>query len=336
MKILITGAAGFIWYHLVKNLLKKNFTVYGIDNINSYYSKKLKYDRLSNLGIKKKQIHQFNHEIKSSKFDNFIFSKIDILDKKKLNSIFKKYKFDVVCNLAAQAGVRYSLEKPKKYISNNIVGFHNIAFICNKFNVNHFIYASSSSVYGNNSNTPFSEDDTLEKPESLYAATKRSNELIAESYNKLYELNITGLRFFTAYGPWGRPDMAYYLFSNAISKGKEIKVFNNGQLERDFTYIDDIVDGIINIILKSKLNNKHRIYNIGNNKTIKLLDFIKEIEKNLNKKAKKKYLPMQSGDVFKTYADITKIKSDFKFRPNTTIKDGIKKFVDWYIKYNNK
>jgi UDP-glucuronate 4-epimerase len=335
MKILVTGAAGFIGFHTCKSLAFDGHQVYGIDNINNYYNPILKFDRLEELGINTNSAKIFDTEIQSSKYKNFKFSRTDIGNEIEINYLFKNYKFDVVCNLAAQAGVRYSLENPKVYIDSNIVGFLNILEACRNNNVKHLVYASSSSVYGENKKIPFEISDNVDYPISLYAATKKSNELMAHTYGHLYGFRTTGLRFFTVYGPWGRPDMAYFLFSKAIIENKPIKVFNHGKMERDFTYIDDIVSGISKIINKNVEKRTHyKIYNIGNNKTEKLEDFIGEIEKNLNKKAIKKLYPIQPGDVPRTYANIDNLYNDYGYKPSIEIKKGISKFIEWYLNYN--
>tara|TARA_B110000003_G_scaffold84494_1_gene86495 strand:- start:12026 stop:13063 length:1038 start_codon:yes stop_codon:yes gene_type:complete len=338
-RVLVTGAAGFIGYHLCQVLIKKGFFVVAIDNINNYYDVNLKYARLEQLGIDIKSAAQFHKVVKSTKFKNScLFVRMNIEDRDSLPNLFKNYKFDIVCNLAAQAGVRYSIENPEAYVDSNIVGFLNVMECCRNNKIKHLIYASSSSVYGSNECIPFKIEDNVDKPISLYAATKKSNELMAHSYSHLFKLNTTGLRFFTVYGPWGRPDMAYFLFVDAIVRGKPINVFNNGRMERDFTYITDIVEGILKIITGSletrkRTNQYYKVYNIGNNKPIKLLDFINEIEINLNKKSRKKMLPMQPGDVEKTWANLDKLKQDYDYSSKTNIKEGVKEFVLWYKKY---
>ena len=298
MKILVTGAAGFIGAFVCEALLNRGHQVIGIDNLNNYYDVNLKYGRLDSLGIKKEQY--IDHILVNSKlYPAFQFAKIDITDKHLLESLFDKEKFEIVCNLAAQAGVRYSIENPDTYIQSNIVGFANLLECCRHFSVKHLVYASSSSVYGMNAKIPFSETDKVDAPVSLYAATKKSNELMAHTYTHLYKFASTGLRFFTVYGPWGRPDMSPILFGNAIAKSESIKVFNNGDMERDFTYIDDIVAGVVTIIEKpiTDFRPLYKIYNIGNNNSVKLMDFIATIEKYMGKEAKKEMSPMQMGDV---------------------------------------
>ncbi|WP_299626104.1 NAD-dependent epimerase/dehydratase family protein [uncultured Tenacibaculum sp.] len=337
MKILITGAAGFIGFHLCERLLKEEeIQIIGIDNINNYYDVNLKYSRLKELGIPRKEAEEFNNYVFSKKYENFKFIRLNLEDSKELSSLFKKEGFDIVCNLAAQAGVRYSLENPNAYIQSNIVGFANI-LECSRHNkIKHLIYASSSSVYGANTKVPFETTDVVDTPVSLYAATKKSNELMAHTYSHLYNLSTTGLRFFTVYGPWGRPDMAMFLFTEAIIKGEPIKVFNYGKMERDFTYIDDIVEGVRRILLKDlKTREKYKVYNIGNNNSVKLTDFIDEIELKLNRVAKKEMLPIQPGDVYKTWANVEDLINDYGYNPNTPIKEGISRFIDWYKRYNS-
>ena len=333
MKILITGAAGFIGFHLCKKLINLGYQVYGIDNLNSYYDVRLKIDRLRELGIDISSEHFLRQIENQSTFSNFRFWQIDLVDEHKLDSLFLKEQFVVVVNLAAQAGVRYSIDNPKVYVQSNIVGFINILEACRQHKIKHFIYASSSSVYGNQEKVPFSERDNVDHPISLYAATKKSNELIAHVYSHLYELKTTGLRFFTVYGPWGRPDMAPFLFTKAILNETPIKVFNNGDLMRDFTFVDDIVEGVFNVVNDLDRINKYKIFNIGNNKPVKLLDFIHTLEDVCNKKANLEFYPMQAGDVYQTYADISSLSEDFGYKPSTDIKKGLVFFVNWYRKY---
>ena len=333
MRILVTGAAGFIGFHLSKFLLNRGDTVIGLDNINSYYSVNLKYLRLEKLGIIKDDIIE-NDIIESSNNKNFYFIKTSLENKEVLESIFKKFKIDKICNLAAQAGVRYSLINPDTYISSNIVGYLNILELSRHYKIKHLVYASSSSVYGNSKDMPLSTDDPVNNPISLYAATKKSNELMSHTYSHLFSLPTTGLRFFTVYGPWGRPDMALFLFTKAIIEEKPIDVYNHGNMIRDFTYIDDIVEGIIRVIDNPPKNKiPYKIYNIGNSSPVKLTDFILEIEKNLNKVAEKNFLPIQPGDVPMTFADVKNLENDLNYKPKTTIKYGIKKFIDWYLKF---
>ncbi|UOB17082.1 NAD-dependent epimerase [Abyssalbus ytuae] len=334
MKILVTGAAGFIGFHTCKKLLKNGHQVVGLDNINDYYDVNLKYARLNELGITKKEAEIFNHPSKSNIYDNFFkFIRMNLENREELPKLFEKEKFDVVCNLAAQAGVRYSLENPESYVDSNIVGFVNLLECCRHYNIQHLVYASSSSVYGLNKKIPFSTDDSVDHPISLYAASKKSNELMAHTYSHLFKIPTTGLRFFTVYGPWGRPDMALFLFTKAITENKPIKVFNYGKMERDFTYIDDIVEGVVRIIEKKVENRLYKVYNIGNNNSVKLMDFIEEIERNLQKEAVKDMLPIQPGDVEKTWANVDSLIKDYNYKPGTTIKDGIKSFIDWYKHY---
>ena len=334
MKILITGAAGFIGFHLSNRLLKLGHVVVGIDNINDYYDVSLKYDRLNELGIKITEASSFYKECRSELFTNFKFVRIHLEDKEELSNLFKIEKFDVICNLAAQAGVRYSIENPDAYIQSNIVGFLNILECCRHNNIKHLVYASSSSVYGTNAKVPFSANDKVDSPVSLYAATKKSNELMAHTYSHLYKIATTGLRFFTVYGPFGRPDMAPMLFASAITSNKPIKVFNYGNMERDFTYIDDIIEGIKRVIEQPiKKRDLYKIYNIGNNDSVKLLDFINEIETNLEKKAEKVMLPIQAGDVERTWANVDKLVLDFGYKPKTGISEGVKRFIDWFLVY---
>lgn len=332
--ILVTGSAGFIGFHLVKGLLKNNFNVVGIDNLNTYYKYKHKKMRIDNLSIftKKNNYHK-----------NFSFYKADINNKKKVDEIFTRHSVDIVINLAAQAGVRYSIDNPFAYVDSNLVGFVNILEACRNFKIKHHIFASSSSVYGMNKKQPFSIEDSTDFPISLYAATKKSNELLAHSYSHLYNIPTTGLRFFTVYGTHGRPDMAYFKFTDAILKSKPIELYNHGNMKRDFTYIDDIIHGIILIAKnlpkekKSSItesNTNFRVYNIGNNKPVTLKRFIRAIERSSGMEAIKKNLPMQAGDVPTTYADITELQNDFNFSPSTTIEEGIDVFVNWYIENN--
>ena len=336
MKILVTGAAGFIGYHLVKSLVEANYEVIGLDNINDYYSTNLKFDRLKELGINKDSAKDFLSLSNSQLFQNFKFVRMNLEDRENLPKLFKDEKFDVVCNLAAQAGVRRSIENPETYIDSNIVGFLNILECCRNQNIKKLVYASSSSVYGNNEKIPFEEIDNTDKPISLYAASKKSIELMAHTYSHLFKLNTIGLRFFTVYGSWGRPDMSYYLFADAITKDKAIKVFNNGDLSRDFTHIDDIVIGVKSAILSdSSTKKRYELYNIGNNKPVVLTKFIETIEKYLGKKSIQKMLPMQDGDVKKTWASISKITKDYNFQNNVSLDKGIKEFINWFKVYHN-
>jgi len=358
MKILVTGTAGFIGYHLAKKLLDRGDTVVGIDNINDYYDVNLKQARLEELGIKgtdalasAENAEASNIEekfINSTKYKKHKFVKLDLSNTQAMYKLFELEKFDAVMNLAAQAGVRYSLENPHAYIQSNVVGFMNILEACRQTKVKNLAYASSSSVYGLNESQPFKTTDKTEHQVSIYAATKKSNEMMAHTYAHLYGIQTTGLRFFTVYGPWGRPDMAPMLFTDAILNDRAIKVFNNGKMSRDFTYIDDIVDGIIKVIDNPAQPNKewnakdpeissssapYRLYNIGNNAPLPLMTFIETIEDALGKKAKKNFMPMQDGDVVSTYADVSGLMDDFGYKPDTELKDGIKEFVKWYKKF---
>ena len=333
MKILVTGAAGFIGFFYSKRLVAAGHEVVGLDNLNDYYDPNLKLGRLAELGVKREALRQ-NIEVKSKTHPNqFCFYHTDLCDYKTLENIFDTHQFDVVCNLGAQAGVRYSLENPKSYLDSNLIGFFNILELCRHKNVGHLIYASSSSVYGLNTSMPFKTTDQVDNPVSLYAATKKSNELMAHTYSHLYGFKTTGLRFFTVYGPWGRPDMAMFLFTDAILNGRPIKVFNNGQLERDFTYVDDIVEGIFQITVKNIERPAYKVYNIGNSKSVRLMDFISEIENCIGTKAEKIMMEMQPGDVLKTWADVSDLKNDYGYQPNTPVTTGIKNFVDWYKGY---
>jgi UDP-glucuronate 4-epimerase len=337
MKILVTGAAGFIGFHTCLKLVSQGHEVFGIDNINDYYDSKLKFDRLNELGFREAASKLFKNEVQSAKFNSLRFSRIDLVDSNSIDNLFKQEQFEVVCNLAAQAGVRYSIENPKAYIDSNISGFLNILEGCRNHKVKHLVYASSSSVYGENKKVPFETTDNVDHPISLYAATKKSNELMAHTYGHLYGFKTTGLRFFTVYGPWGIPDMAYYLFAEAISNDKPIKVFNNGEMERDFTYIDDIVNGVTKIIEKNIDSREHyKIYNIGNNKTESLQNFITVIEQAMGKKAIKEMYPMQQGDVPRTFADVNELIKDYEYSPSTDIKSGIQSFVKWFKYYNKR
>ena len=336
-KILVTGAAGFIGFHVSKKLIDLGFEVYGIDNLNAYYDVRLKLDRLKELGIDiQSELFMRQQEVKSGSNESFRFSQMDLVDEHRLDHLFLQEKFDAVINLAAQAGVRYSIENPKAYIQANVVGFMNILEACRSNQIKHLIYASSSSVYGNQQKVPFSEKDRVDHPISLYAATKKSNELMAHVYSHLYGLKTTGLRFFTVYGPWGRPDMAPFLFTKAILSETPIKVFNNGDLMRDFTYIEDIVKGIIEVLITDKIQENYNIYNIGNNTPVKLLDFIQAVEGACNKKAQLDFYPMQDGDVYQTFADIEDLKAVTGYIPKVKINEGIQEFVNWYKAYFKK
>ncbi len=332
MKILVTGTAGFIGYHLAKKLLERGDEVIGIDNINDYYDVNLKYGRLKELGIDRSKIKE-NQPVSSTLFPKHTFIKLDLADKEQMEALFQREKFDAVCNLAAQAGVRYSLENPHAYIDSNIQGFMNILEGCRQNNIKNLSYASSSSVYGLNKEQPFKTSDQVDQPISIYAATKKSNELMAHTYSHLFGISTTGLRFFTVYGPWGRPDMAPMLFADAILNDRAIKVFNHGDMSRDFTYIDDIVDGCIKVIDNPNEKDLYQIYNIGNNAPVQLMDFIKALENALNKEAKKEYLPMQPGDVKSTYADVSGLIDNFNYKPDTSIQDGVDRFANWYQEF---
>ena len=332
MKLLITGAAGFIGFHLSQKLLEEDYQVIGIDNLNDYYDPSLKKDRLKIL----------------EKYNNFCFHKVDLKDKAAVDNIFESHKPTHVVNLAAQAGVRHSILNPYAYVDSNLIGFMNILEACRNFPVKHLIYASSSSVYGGNRVVPFSTSHYVDHPVSLYAATKKSNELMAHTYSHLYGIPTTGLRFFTVYGPWGRPDMAYFSFTRDIIAGKPIKVFNHGKMERDFTYIDDIIEGIVRLMDRIPAANKdwdetkddistsfapYKIYNIGNNEPVSLLRFIEILEEKIGKKAEKIYMDMQPGDVLRTYADVSDLERDIGFRPSTSLEQGLGEFVKWYKDY---
>ena len=311
MKVFVTGAAGFIGCETVLAFLKDGHEVFGIDNLNDYYDPKLKRDRLARIPS-----------------ERFHFTECSLADKETVFRLFQENRFDIVVNLAAQAGVRYSLINPQSYVDSNITGFLNILECARAFPPKHLVYASSSSVYGRNTETPFRTTDRVEKPSSLYAATKRSNELMAETYHHLFHLNLTGLRFFTVYGPWGRPDMSPWLFADAITHNRPIKVFNNGNMMRDFTYIDDIIEGVVRVMDKAPSGSE--VYNIGCSRPVRLMDFISEIETACGRPAEKIMMPMQPGDVYQTYADTSKLERDFGYRPGVTLHEGISKFIDWY------
>lgn len=347
MKILITGTAGFIGFHLANRLASCNHHVVGLDSVNDYYDQNVKYGRLKESGFEGD--FQYGKLIKSQKFPNYSFIKLNIEDKDALFGLFQEQNFDAVCNLAAQAGVRYSITNPDAYIQSNIVGFINILEACRHYNVKNLSYASSSSVYGLNEELPFSTSHNVDHPISLYAASKKSNELMAHTYSHLFGIATTGLRFFTVYGPWGRPDMALFLFVKAALENKPIDVFNNGEMLRDFTYIDDIVEGVVRVIdnppkISHNWNHKdismsfapYKIYNIGNNAPIKLMDFITAIENRLGKKIQKNFLPIQAGDVPATFADVGDLVRDLGYKPSMPIQEGINKFVDWYLYFFKK
>ena len=330
--VLVTGAAGFIGFQLSRRLLNDGIRVTGVDNLNPYYDVRLKEDRLD----------------KISSADNFTFVKLDLVDRKALEGLFDSNNFDVVVNLAAQAGVRYSLTNPHAYVDSNLVGFVDILECCRHHKVKHLVFASSSSVYGANTNMPFSIHHNVDHPVSLYAATKKANELMAHTYSHLYGLCCTGLRFFTVYGPWGRPDMALFLFTKAITEGKPITVFNHGKMQRDFTYIDDIIEGVVRVMARLPEPNPvwrgdkpdpgtsyapYKVYNIGNNNPVELLEFIEEVENALGRQAEKKFVDLQPGDVVATYADVDDLMQDVGFKPQTSIASGIRRFVEWYQDY---
>ena len=328
-KILVTGAAGFIGFHLCKQLLALGYEVLGLDNINNYYDVGLKYGRLAELGIAADDSLAYNHIVTGDKYgDRFQFIKLNLEDREKLPELFQSHAIDKVCNLAAQAGVRYSLENPMAYIDSNITGFANLLECVRHAGIKKLVYASSSSVYGLNDKVPFSTEDRVDHPISIYAATKKSNELMAHTYSHLYGIQTIGLRFFTVYGPWGRPDMAMFLFTDAILKDRPIQVFNNGNLSRDFTYIDDIVNGVV-ATLEKDAPQAYSLYNIGNGNSVKLLDFIEAIEKYLGKEAMKEMLPMQPGDVEKTWADTSALERDFGYRASVGVEEGVKTSVRW-------
>ena len=344
MKILVTGAAGFIGSYVCKYLLSRGDEVVGLDNINSYYDINLKYGRLLTLGIEENAVNWYLF-VESNVYEKFRFIRMNLEDKQAMQMLFANERFDKVVNLAAQAGVRYSIENPYAYVESNIDGFLNVLEGCRHYRVKHLIYASSSSVYGLNGKVPFSENDSVAHPVSLYAATKKSNELMAHTYSHLYAIPTTGLRFFTVYGPWGRPDMSPFLFASAILNNRPIKVFNNGDMLRDFTYIDDIVEGVLRVIdhvpepnlnwndqnpEPSSSKAPYKIYNIGNSHPVKLMDFIEAIEKAIGHPADKIYFPMQPGDVYHTNADTTALERELGFKPNKSIIEGVRNTIDWY------
>lgn len=340
MKILITGAAGFIGFHLIKKLVKQNqIEIVGIDNINNYYDVSLKYARLDECGITQENISP-SSPIRSSIHPNYTFIKTDIADYNMLCRLFEDRRFDIVINMAAQAGVRYSIENPQSYVQSNLIGFANILECCRHYQIKHLIYASSSSVYGMNNSGIFREDECVDYPVSFYAATKKSNELMAHSYSHLFHIPTTGVRLFTAYGPWGRPDMAPMLFAKAIYKHEPIRVFNNGDMQRDFTYVEDIAESIIRLIDQAPTQQEehpyYRILNIGNSAPVELLDFIHCLEKNIGEKALLEMYPMQPGDVKTTYADTSRLQEVTQYRPQTSLEQGIAAFIDWYRNFYKK
>lgn len=331
MKILVTGTAGFIGFHLAKRLTSRGDEVVGLDNINDYYDTDLKYARLAECGISRHDADS-RRVVASTTIPGYHFLKASLEDAGTINTLFASEKFDAVCNLAAQAGVRYSLINPQAYIDSNITGFINILEACRHYPVKHLVYASSSSVYGSNTKMPLSTADRTDHPVSLYAASKKSNELMAHAYSHLFGLPTTGLRFFTVYGPWGRPDMAAFLFTRAIIDGKPMTIFNNGDMYRDFTYIDDIIEGVVRVIDHAPVENTPpaELFNIGNSSPVKLMDYIEAIEKALGKKAIREFLPMQPGDVYKTFADVSHLEEKLNYHPSTPVTEGVKRFVDWY------
>jgi len=348
MRILITGTAGFIGFHLAEKLLKKGYVIVGLDNINDYYDVKLKYDRLAFHGIDSEIASQFHRIQTSSLHSNYQFVRMNLEDKDALFSLFEKNKFDVVINLAAQAGVRYSLTNPDVYVSSNIQGFLNILEAARKYPVKNLIYASSSSVYGLNKSIPFQENHSANHPISLYAASKKANEMMAHTYSQLFGIPTIGLRFFTVYGPWGRPDMALFLFTKAITEGKTFQVFNHGDMSRDFTYVQDIVESIDRLVNNPAQSDPHwdpqnpnpahssapyRIYNIGHNAPVQLMDYVKNIEKYLGMQAKIEFLPLQDGDVPNTWADVSELIQAVNYKPQVKIEEGIDQFVKWYTEY---
>lgn len=345
-RLLVTGSAGFIGFHLIKYLFRSNYQIIGLDSINDYYDVDLKYGRLAQTGIDREKI-VYNKLISSTVSDRYKFIRLDLEDKDKLISLFKEFKFDRVVHLAAQAGVRYSFTNPDAYIGSNITGFLNILEACRYHPVEHLVFASSSSVYGLNTEMPFSVHSPADHPVSLYAASKKSNELMAHSYSHLFGIPVTGLRFFTVYGPWGRPDMSLFIFVKAIMEGKPINVHNEGRMERDFTYVADIVNGVNKVLDSPPVKNEslqgkidtaissapYRLYNIGNSKPVRLMDFISAIEEYVGKKAVMKMIPIQPGEVEKTWADVSDLEYQFNYAPDTPIEVGVKKFVEWYRSY---
>lgn len=349
MKVLVTGTAGFIGFHLAEKLILRGDNVVGLDSINDYYDTNVKFSRLSYHGISKQKIC-YNKLVKSNRYSNYSFIQLQLEDKVNIDELFRNQRFDVVVNLAAQAGVRYSLTNPKAYIDSNIIGFSNILESSRYNNIKHLVYASSSSVYGLNEKIPFSTSQNVDHPISMYAASKKSNELMAHVYSHLFNIPTTGLRFFTVYGPWGRPDMALFIFTKSILEGKPVPVYNEGNMIRDFTYVDDIVQGMTRVIDNpptcnpfwnaaepdsSNSNAPYKIYNIGNNSPVRLLDFITAIEDELGIEAIKDLLPIQPGDVTATYADVSDLVADLGYKPETSVREGVRKFVSWYKAYYN-
>ncbi|HSR39711.1 MAG TPA: NAD-dependent epimerase [Phnomibacter sp.] len=347
MKILVTGAAGFIGFHLSKRLVNDGHEVIGLDSINDYYDVNLKFGRLSAAGIEREKI-EYGRLVQSIAHSNYAFVQLQLEEREAVMQLFAQHSFDAVVNLAAQAGVRYSVTNPHAYVDANVVGFMNLLEGCRHHHVGHLVYASTSSVYGLNEKSPFSPKEAADHPISLYAATKKANEMMAHVYSHLYGLPTTGLRFFTVYGPWGRPDMALFLFTKAILENRPIDVFNYGKMQRDFTYVDDIVEGIVRVIQQPAKSNEHwdpqhpesdsssapyRIYNIGNSAPVSLMEYIEAIESKLGRTAEKNLLPLQPGDVTSTYADTTSLEQDFGYKPETTVREGVSRFIDWYLSF---
>ncbi|WP_418449997.1 NAD-dependent epimerase [Alistipes sp.] len=332
MKILVTGTAGFIGFHLARRLLEAGDEVVGVDSVNDYYDVRLKADRLAQTGIDLARA-AYGEPVRSDRYPAYRFVRLRLEDREGMERLFDAEHFDAVCNLAAQAGVRYSIENPESYVQSNVEGFLHVLEGCRRHGIGHLVYASSSSVYGGNAKVPFSEDDRTDDPVSLYAATKKAGELMARTYSHLYGFATTGLRFFTVYGPWGRPDMAPMLFSRAMLAGEPIRVFNNGDLLRDFTYIDDIVEGVAAVLRQPPASPIDRIYNIGCSQPVRLTDFIRTLEEALGCEARKQMLPMQAGDVYRTYADTSRLEADYGYRPTTDLRTGIGRFAAWYKTY---
>lgn len=331
MKVLVTGAAGFIGFHLVQRLVERGDEVVGLDSLNDYYDRRIKFGRLAVTGVVEAEIEP-HKMVQSAHYEGYRFVQMALEERETMERLFAEEQFDVVVNLAAQAGVRYSIENPHAYAQSNVVGFLNVLECCRHNQVRHLVYASSSSVYGRNAKVPFSEDDRVDSPVSLYAATKRANELMAHTYSSLYAIPTTGLRFFTVYGPWGRPDMAPMLFADAIAEGRPIKVFNGGDMARDFTYIDDITEGVVRVVAGEPPTDEVpcKIYNIGCSTPVQLMDFISTMERAFGREAEMVMLPMQAGDVYQTYADTSRLERDYGYRPSTSLGEGIERFVEWY------
>lgn len=335
MKVLVTGAAGFIGFHLVQRLAERGDEVVGLDSLNDYYDRRMKFGRLAVTGVEQSAIEP-HKMVQSARWPKYRFVQMALEEREELERLFAEERFEVVVNLAAQAGVRYSIENPHAYVESNVVGFMNVLECCRHNQVRHLVYASSSSVYGRNAKVPFSEEDRTDSPVSLYAATKKANELMAHTYASLYSIPMTGLRFFTVYGPWGRPDMAPMLFADAISEGRPIKVFNGGDLARDFTYIDDITEGVVRVVAGEPPTGEVpcKVYNIGCSTPVRLMDFISTMERAFGREAEKVMLPMQAGDVYQTYADTSLLERDYGYRPTTTLEEGLRRFVEWYATEN--